>query len=250
MKRTAAVMLLAAVPVLAWADAPMERALKADVDAAALKSLTLRVGVGEVRVTASSDDRIHAQVTLRQKQREFMWFFHWVSQGTAKDIAAASLQQVQQGDSVILSLDYPGDDQGDDLKQEWEVQLPARLALTADMKVGELSIEGVTGGVDADLDVGELSIDTPAGSMRANVNVGEIRATSGSTQLGQVSLSSSIGEAVTTIGGKSAGFHEHDGLGNRVSLPGTGPDSMHLSVNVGEVSLHVTPAAAGTKGVK
>ncbi len=248
MKRSAALLLLAALPALASAEAPVERTLKADVDAAALKSLTLRVGVGEVHVTASGDDKIHAQVTLRQKQREFMWFFHWMSEGTAKDIAAANLQQVKQGDGFTLSLDYHGPDQGDDLKQEWEVQVPARLALTADMKVGELSIEGVAGGVDARLDVGELSIDTPGGPMRGDVNVGEIRATSGSTQLGEVSLSSSIGEAVATIGGKSAGFHEHGGLGNRLTLPGTGPDSMHLSVNVGEVSLHVTPAAAGKGG--
>ena len=249
MKKSAAMLLLAALPSLAWADAPVERTLKADVDVAALKTLTLRVGVGEVHVTASSDDKVHAQVTLRQKQREFMWFFHWMSEGTAKDIAAASLQQVRQGDGYTLSLEYPGDDQGDDLKQEWEVQVPVRLALTADMKVGELSIEGIAGGVDARLDVGELSIDTPAGPMRGEVNVGEIRATSGSTQLGEVSLSSSIGEAVATIGGKSAGFHEHGGLGNRLTLPGSGPDSMHLSVNVGEVSLHVTPAAA-TMGSK
>ena len=248
MKRSAALLLLAALPALASAESPVERTLKTDVDAAALKSLTLRIGVGEVHVTASSDDKIHAQVTLRQKQREFMWFFHWMSAGTAKDIAAANLQQLRQGDGFTLSLDYPGDTQGDDLKQEWEVQVPARLALSADMKVGELSIEGVAGGVDAKLDVGELSIDTPAGPMRGDVNVGEIRATSGSTQLGEVSLSSSIGEAVATIGGKSAGFHEHGGLGNRLTLPGNGPDSMHLSVNVGEVSLHVTPAADAKGG--
>ena len=249
MKRSAALLLLAALPVLALADAPAERTLKTDVDPVALKNLVLRIGVGEVHVTVSRDSKVHAQVTLKQKQREFMWFFHWMSEGTAKDIAGANLRQTQQGDSLTLSLDYPGDTQGDDLKQDWEVQVPARLALTAEMKVGELNIEGVAGGVDARLDVGELSIDTPGGPIRADVNVGEVRATSGSTQLGEISLSSTIGEAVIIIGGKSAGMHEHGGLGNRVSLPGSGPDSMHLSVNVGEVSLHVTPATDSKGGI-
>jgi hypothetical protein len=227
------------------------RTLTADIATAGLARLALKVGVGEVHVTPSADDKLHVQVTLRQKEREFMWFFHWASQGTAQDIAAATLKQQQQDKQLGLSLDYPSGQNEDDLKQEWDVQVPARLALDADMKVGELTIEGVAGGVDAKLNVGELSIDTPKGAIHADVNVGEIRAKSGTDRHGNIDLSSNIGETVVTIAGKNAGSREHGGLGNSVKLDGDGPDAMHLSINIGEASLRITPPEAATdKGHK
>jgi len=249
MKTSIAVLLLCALPGLALADgAPTERTFNADIPVAALKAVKLHVGVGEVHVDASSDDKIHVQLTLRQKEQEFLWFFHWMSNGTAKDIAAASIDQRQQGDTLNLGLNYKGDADSDDLKQEWELQLPPRLALDTVMKVGELNIKDVAGGVDASLDVGELSIEVPRGPLKANVNVGEIRARYGSGDYGKINLSSTIGEAVLTINGSRGGYHDHGGLGNKVTVEGKGHDDMDLSVNIGEVSLRITTPDASKGG--
>lgn len=237
-----------AVTTLAASGAgPIERTLNAEIPAVALKRLKLHIGVGEVHVSASSDDKVHVQVTLRQKEQEFLWFFHWVSKGTAADIAAASISQRQEGDSLELGLNYKGNTDSDELKQEWEVQLPARLALDTDMKVGELNIKDVSGGVDAALNVGELSIEVPRGPMKAVVNVGEIRARSGSADYGKIKLSSTIGEAVLTVNGERGGFHDHGGLGNSVSADGKGHEDMDLSVNIGEVSLRIESQAAAKR---
>ena len=233
------------VPAAATGTAPLPagpRSLQADLDTAGVAKLRLEVGVGEVHVTPSPDDKLHVVVTLRQKEREFMWFFHWMSQGSSRSIAGAKLKQERQGDRLDLSLDYPRAEDQDDVKQEWEVQAPARLALDADMKVGELTIKGLAGGVTARLDVGELSVDAPKGAIEGTVNVGEIRAKSGSNAHGKISLSSTIGEAVLYINGEQSGYHEHGGLGNSVRVDGAGPDTMNLSVNVGEASLRITPA--------
>lgn len=247
MKRQLAILSLCVLPGLALADtAPAQRTLSTEIPAAALKKLTLHVGVGEVHVDASSDDKVHVRVTLRQKEQEAMWFFHWMSSGTAQDIASASIRQQQQGDGLTVGLNYQGDQGSDDLKQEWEVQLPARLALTTDMKVGDLNVADVAGGVDATLNVGELSIDVPRGAIRADVNVGEIRAKTGDGDYRDVELSSTIGEAVIYLNGAHSGIHDHSGLGNSVSLTGKGHDDMHLSVNIGEASLRIT-APDGTK---
>lgn len=247
MNRSVALLLLCAVPALAQADeGPVMRTLSADIPAAGLKTLQLHVGVGEVHVSASNDDKVHAQVTLRQKEQEFLWFFHWVSKGTAADIAAASITQNQQGGSLSLGLNYKGNADSDELKQEWEVQIPVRLALETEMKVGELNIRDVAGGVSANLNVGELDVQVPRGPMKAEVNVGEIRARSGSSDYGKIELSSSIGEAVLSINGTRGGFHDHGGLGNSVTAEGKGSEDMHLSVNIGEVSLHIE-SPAGTK---
>ncbi|HEY1773027.1 MAG TPA: hypothetical protein VGH91_07545 [Gammaproteobacteria bacterium] len=215
------------------------RSLSADVSGAGLDTLALQVGVGEVHVTASNDDTVHAEVTLRPKEREFLGFLHW-SGATGRSIAAAAIHQERQDKRLTLSLDLDGHDQ-DEIKQEWEVQVPARLKLDSVMNVGEMDIVGVAGGVGAKLDVGELEIDVPKGSIDADVNVGEIRAKSGSSHHGRIQLASNIGDATLLLHGSESGVHEHGGLGNRVTLDGDGPDSMDLKLNIGEVTLHLEP---------
>ncbi|HEX7009540.1 MAG TPA: hypothetical protein VF184_06130 [Phycisphaeraceae bacterium] len=239
-----AILLLALAPALCFADtAAAPRTLTTDVSAAGVNRLELSVGVGEVHVTISPDDSVHAQVTLKQKEQEFLWFFHWMSEGTAKEIADATLKQEKTGDALALSLDINDDGNNDDVKQVWQVQLPARLMLKTDMKVGELTVDGVAGGVDARLNVGELSINVPHGAVHGDVNVGELRVVSNSTQPGDLSVSSTIGEASIFMNGKFVSHGgEHSGIGKSLSIVGTGPDEMHLSVNVGEAMLKLVPA--------
>jgi hypothetical protein len=215
------------------------RTLSADVSGTGLDTLALQVGVGELRVTASADDEVHAEVTLRPKERELFGFLHW-SGAPGRDMAAAVIHQELRDKRLTLSLDLDGHDR-DEIKQEWEVQVPARLRLDSVMNVGEMNIAGVAGGVGAKLDVGELEIDVPKGSIDADVNVGEIRARSGSGHHGRIQLASNIGDATLLLHGSESGVHEHGGLGNRVSMDGNGPDSMDLRLNIGEVTLRVEP---------
>lgn len=223
------------------ADETASRTLTADVPANGINTLALDMGVGEVSVKPSSDDSVHVQVRLRQKDEEYLWFFHWASAGTEKDIAAARIEQQKTGDKLRLSLDYPSDKQ-DNIRQEWQIEVPVRMALDAQMKVGQLNIDGPAGGVDATLNVGELDINTPKGPIRAEVNVGQIRAVSRSTQPGAISASSNIGDVTVYQHGKFVDRDsERHGLGRNVDLPGTGPDGMHLTINVGEVILKVLP---------
>lgn len=246
MRESLVLLLLAGLPLSVPADDSAPRTLTLSVPAAGLETLALQANVGEMHVTTSSDDRVHAQVTLRRKDTESLWFFHWISVGTSQDIAAAAISQQRSGTRLTLSLSYPHEHDADELKQEWDVQVPARLKLTVDMQVGELNIEGVGGGVTAKLNVGELSLDTPHGAMDASVNVGEIRARSGSAHHGAVNLSSSIGDTVLVVQGGDSGFHEHGGLGSRVTLDGQGADPMRLQVNIGEVTLHLNPQGTGS----
>ena len=247
MRRLLCASLLACLPLTAQADASSAgpRTLDADIAGTGLDSVTLQVGVGEVHITASSDDKVHAHVTLRRKQREFMWFFHWMTEGSSSAIAAATLEQRTSGSHLTLALDVPHPSDQDDLDQDWDLQLPPRMKLDAEMKVGDLSIEGVAGNVAAKLDVGELTLDLPKGRIQAEVNVGEIRAKSGSPGHGHIELSSSIGEANLIMEGTESGRHEHGGLGNQVTLDGKGPDDMKLGINIGEVTLRLDPRQPG-----
>ncbi|HSN16801.1 MAG TPA: hypothetical protein VLV87_01210 [Gammaproteobacteria bacterium] len=243
MKHIAALLLLSALPLAAHAEptSSMPRILKSELAATGINGVALEVGVGELHVTTSNDDKVHVQVTLRHKERQFLWFFHWMDGGSASQIAAATIQQKRGGDRLTLSLSYPhsGDD---DMKQEWDVQIPPRLRLDATMEVGDLGVDGVSGGVTARLNVGEVSIDVPQGSIDASVDVGEIRAKTATAKRGKIQLITNIGDAMLVIQGSESGYHDHGGLGTRVSLDGSGPDAVQLKVNIGDVSLHVTPA--------
>lgn len=241
MKRIVILGLLLLLPVLVHAAAT--RTLNADIPAAGINKLAIAVGVGELRVTPSTDDAVHVQVVLRQKSREFLWFFHWQSSSTAREIQAAQITRQKQGDRLMLSLSEPKNLDNDDVKQKWSVRVPARLAVGINMKVGQATVTGIAGGVQADLNVGEIDLDTPRGPMSADVNVGQIRAESGSAQHGNITLSSTIGEAALYVNGKRVGgAGGHSGLGRSINFGGSGPDNMKLSVNVGEVDLRVESA--------
>lgn len=238
MKRVILLVLMLAIPVFTHAAAT--RTLTTDIPASGINSLAITVDIGELRVTPSTDATVHVRVTLQPKSSGFLWFFHWQSTATSEDIQAAQITQKRDGDHLNLSLTTPGKLNDSDVKQTWDVQIPVRLALDIAMKVGQVTVSGIAGGVHTNLNVGEIDLDTPSGPLSATVNVGQISATSASKQPGSIELSSNIGEAALFMSGKHVreGGH-HSGLGRRIHLPGSGPDSMKLSVNVGEVDLRI-----------
>ncbi|HKV97529.1 MAG TPA: hypothetical protein VJR90_08590 [Gammaproteobacteria bacterium] len=246
MKRLLTLGLLLSVPVVAFAAGT--RTLTADVSASGIETLAITAGVGELRVTSSADDAVHVSVRLEQKSREFLWFFHWQSSTTTREIQSAQIVQQRQGDHLGLSLGSSSKLDTNQVKQHWDLQIPARLALALNMKVGQVNVQGVAGGVNVNLNVGEIDVDVPHGPLQASVNVGQISATSATSAPGPINLSSDIGEAAVFIQGKRVrGGGRHSGLGRRIHLSGSGPDSMKLDVNVGEVDLRLTSPEAGAK---
>ena len=105
MKRVAILGLLLALPV--FAQAAGTRTLTADIPMTGINTLIITVGVGELRVTPSSDNAIHVQVSLEQKSREFLWFFHWHSNSTVREIQAAQITQQKQGERLCCRSPHP-----------------------------------------------------------------------------------------------------------------------------------------------
>lgn len=247
MKRLIALGLLLTVPMLAGAAGT--RTLTADFSANGISTLAITAGVGELQVTPSSDDAIHVSVRLEQKSREFLWFFHWQSNTTTREIQSAQIVQQRSGNQLNLSLGATTKLDTNQVKQHWTLQIPARLALVLNMKVGQVNVQGIAGGVSANLNVGEIDLAVPRGPLNARVNVGQISATSATAQSGPIDLSSDVGEAAVFMEGKAVrSGGRHSGLGRRIHLPGSGPDTMQLSVNVGEVDLRLnSPLSSKTQ---
>ena len=138
MRKLILILWLAVTP--AWAAPP--RTLTANIPITGINRLVVTTTAGAVHITASPDNAIHVQVTLHQTEHRLLWFFHWMRAGTAGDMEAAVLDREKQGGTLVLSLEYPAGDVRSDVHQQWLVQVPAQLALAADMDTGQLAIDG------------------------------------------------------------------------------------------------------------
>ena len=219
--------------------------LTADASTTGVQHVTFQAANGEAIIGASSDDRLHVQLDLRQDEVRFLGIFHWMSESTTRDLKGASVKLEHQGDGVEISLVYPSGDTHSDVKQEWTVKLPPRLALQAHMQAGRMVIKDMAGGIDASLGAGDLSIHSAAGPVRAGVRAGRLHVISDSTQPGSISLRSLFGLAVLDLQGTYYGPPEkQDGFkffGNDVNQVAGGKDDMDLHVTAGLVDLRVGP---------
>ena len=219
--------------------------LTADASAAGVQHVSFQAATGEAIIGASGDDQLHVQLDLRQDERGFLGIFHWMSEDTTRDLKGASVKLQRDGDGVGISLVYPSGDSHSDVKQEWTVKLPPRLALQADMQAGRMVIKDMSGGIDAKLGAGDLSIHSPSGPVRGDVRAGRLHVISDSTQPGSISLRSLFGLAVLDLQGtyygppeKQSGFRF---FGNDVTQVAGGKDDMDLHVTAGLVDLRVGP---------
>lgn len=219
--------------------------LTADASAAGVQHVTFQAATGEAIIGASSDDQLHVQLDLRQDERGFLGIFHWMSEDTTRDLKGASVKLQRQGDGVEISLVYPSGDTHSDVKQEWTVKLPTRLALQAHMQAGRMVIKDMAGGIDASLGAGDLSIHSASGPVRGEVRAGRLHVISDSTQPGAISLRSLFGMAVLDLQGTYYGPPEKQNgfkfFGNDVSQLAGGKDDMDLHVTAGLVDLRVGP---------
>jgi hypothetical protein len=100
------------------------------------------------------------------------------------------------------------------------LRLPARLAVDAELGVGELRITGVAGNLDADLGVGEVQVTLPQDAVAS------------------VRLDAGIGEATLRTREKR---YEHAGVGVRTLRwnEGTGTARVTVDCGVGEVQVRL-----------
>ncbi|HEY1773028.1 MAG TPA: hypothetical protein VGH91_07550 [Gammaproteobacteria bacterium] len=219
--------------------------LTADASTTGVQHITFQAGTGEAIIGTSSDDQLHVQLDLRQDERGFLGVFHWMSEDTTRDLKGASVKLQRHGDGVEISLVYPSGDSHSDVKQEWTVTLPPRLALQAHMQAGRMAIKGMAGGIDASLGAGDLTIHSAAGPIRGDVRAGRLHVVSDSTQPGAISLRSMFGLAVLDLQGTYYGPPEKQSgfkfFGNDVNHAAGGKDDMDLHVTAGLVDLRVGP---------
>ncbi len=203
-------LLLAAVPAAPAAADNYEtvRNVGGRYDATRLAAVAIDFPVGEVAIEAWDGSEVAVEMQLRCRHRR------------KACVAAAKKVKLIAGGATSERLRFRVEGWpkggGRSLQARVRLRVPARLAVDAELGVGELRIEGLTGDVKADLGVGEVSATLPQSAVAS------------------VRLDAGIGEAVLRTREKR---YENSGVGVKTLrwTEGTGNAAVQVDCGVGEI---------------
>jgi hypothetical protein len=224
MKQTALVVavLLAAAPVLAGEPRVLERT----VLATGLDTVRLDAGVGDVEVVGADVAEVSVSVELKPRRGGF-----FSSMKTAqREVDEAVLSAEVSKGALALEIDSDGNDRH--FEERWTIALPASLAFTLEVGVGDVEVRGVTGALDLQVGVGEVLAEGVSGDVTIELGVGDATVSGAASHYGSVDGSGGVGDARLTIRGErisSSGF-----VGHSAEWSGDGEHSIDIEVGVGD----------------
>lgn len=214
MKRTLlTVLTMAALLRVAPAGADeVVRAFKQQIPTGNAGEVYVDFPVGELKVEGWDGSKVDVDVKIE------------CDRPTAKcQEAARKLRLVYDNSGERLKVeirDWPRFATPKGLQVHARVRVPRDLAVTADLGVGELTVQGIQGDVSADLGVGEVNVTLPREA------------------IGSVSLDTGVGEANLVVAGKryqSAGLVAKEIRWNK----GTGRSGLTVDCGVGEIDVRL-----------
>lgn len=233
--RTAKTGLVALALALAasTASASDERVIERTLSAAGVRELAVKGHVGKIEISTAHSENVVLRLRLRAKE-----YGGWLFSRRKGDPQRAELRHETRGDVLAFDLRYDGDRDG--LEEQWDFQLPARLAARLHLSVGDIDVRGLAGGLTLKVNVGDIRADIPEGSVTAEVNVGDIQVITASRSLDRVRLEANVGGTRIDGPGSSAVRRRRGyGPGDSAALDGDGRDRIRLEVNVGDASLRI-----------
>jgi len=204
---TFVVVLGLAVP--GWAG--VERTLEQEYGTADIDTVSLDISVAEVEIRGVSGDQLSASVEITCSA--------WCGERCRRRAQDIELDSKVRGDKLILELEgYPKSSKG--LSIDILIEMPRNLDLSADVGVGEVSVEGLEGDIDLDLGVGEIDVEGRLSSF------------------GEVDLESGVGEVELRADGhrfEGSGFISQDLRWHE----GSGSSEIRADCGVGEVTVRL-----------
>ena len=232
---SAALGLVALLPSIV--SASDERLIERTVPAAKVRELAVKGHVGKIEVSSTGGENVILRLRLKSKE-----YGGWLFSRRKGDPERAELRHEARGDTLAFDIRYDGDRDG--LEEEWDFQVPARLAARLNLSVGDINVRGLSGGLELKLNVGDITADIPEGSVTADVNVGDIRVITASGSLDRARLDANVGG--TRIEGVDSGEVRRSrgyGPGDSIAYDGNSRDRIRLEVNVGDASLRIRRAS-------
>ena len=218
------IILVCAMTVGAAGPKTMTRA----VPAGDIETLDLDSGVGDVTITAREGlDEVAIEVVLTPRRGGFFSS----KRRAEEDVEAASLESAVKRDSLKLRIS-PVDDEDRRFEERWTIEMPARLRVKLEHGVGDIVIQGATGGIELDSGVGDVQIEVPEGDIVVDLGVGTAVVRAPAAIYGSAEAAGGVGNARITVDGEEiegGGFVSHS-----ASWSGDGSYRIEVSVGVGD----------------
>jgi len=148
-------------------------------------------------------------------------------------VEAAEITSNIVGGKLYLEVSSESGDRR--FEERWSLSLPARLAIEAELGVGNVSVIGLEGGVELDVGVGEVEVEAPAGDVTIDLGVGDVEVSGPADAFASAEVSGGVGGAEITVRGveiADTGF-----VGHRASWTGDGEFFIEVEVGVGDASI-------------
>jgi hypothetical protein len=198
------------------------------VSASDIEVLDLKSGVGDVTITAREGlDEVAIEVVLTPRRGGIFSSKRRAEQ----DVEAAQLEAAVRRESLKLRIS-PVDDEDRRFEERWIIEMPSRLKLGLEHGVGDVVIEGVTGGIELDSGVGDVDVEAPEGDITVDLGVGTGVVRAPASAYGGAEAAGGVGSARITVRGEvieGGGFVSHS-----ASWSGDGSYRIEVSVGVGD----------------
>jgi hypothetical protein len=229
MARTALILTAAclSVPALLAAE---NRVLNLSHPAAEITVVSLDMGVGDIEIRGADTDTIRVQVELKPKKDFFR-----SSRRARQMLEEIEISARLRGDTLHLEL--KPDPDGDDLSEDWSIELPRELAISVDAGVGDLTIEGVKGVIDIDMGVGDIEVLEAVNDVTVDCGVGSIEIRGVYEAFGPIEASAGVGDAsLRTPEGRERGSGF---IGRSLDFRGPGKARINIDAGVGDATIHL-----------
>jgi hypothetical protein len=142
--------------------------------------------------------------------------------------------------TVELARQLPGD-----CVAEWTVSLPALLGVNAEVTVGDVTVDGMRGGVQAVVSsAGDVRARVLDGHVFIDVGVGDANVAYEGANYGGVTARSRVGDVDLRLAGRAVNRSKAPGSGDQIAIEGPAQNTIRVSANVGDVTINITGAAA------
>lgn len=230
--RKIGLLILIICPLMASAS---DVVLKDEIAAQDLARLQLNAQAGEVEVRGIKTDTVRWRVKL-EPQENSGWFTS--TTGVRERLDEVKVRSRTDGTTLHLDLDYPSGLDGNNVKHQWQIDVPIAFAVDIKQGAGNLTILDVQGGVETELGAGNAEVTVSAGSVSVEIGTGNANVNSATSSVGNIELHSGVGNASAKVGSRRLA-PSRSGLGADLSHAGDGSDHYRISIGVGEARLAI-----------
>ena len=214
-------------------EAAGPKTLTRTIPAAAINTLDLSSGIGDVTIIAREGiDEVAIEVVLTPRRGGIFSS----KRQAERDVETASLETAVKNESLKLRIS-PADDEDRRFEEKWIIDMPSRLAIKLEHGVGDVVIRAATAGIELDSGVGDIDVEATEGDITIDLGVGNAVVRAPAAVYATAEAAGGVGSARVTVRGEKiegGGFVSH-----AASWSGDGSYRLDVSVGVGEAIIEL-----------